>query len=91
MRGRILDELVPESALESELADRIVGILWRLRRIPAFEVAVLAWVRARERSQCTYSVDIPALPEIPALPWRTTIKTSNSFWGVRSMPSSQRT
>jgi hypothetical protein len=68
MRESIFAELVPESALESELADRIVSILWRLRRIPAFEAAVLAWVQARERSQSSYSVGNPRLPGDPGAP-----------------------
>jgi len=68
MRASILDELVPASALESELVDRVVGILWRLRRIPAFEVAVLAWVQARERSQSSYSIGNPRLPGDPGAP-----------------------
>ena len=68
MRESIFEELVPESALESELADRIVSILWRLRRIPAFEAAVLAWVQARERSQSTYSVGNPRLAGDPTAP-----------------------
>ena len=61
MRARVLDELAPESPIESELADRIVSILWRLRRIPAFEVAILAWVQARERSQSSFTLGDPCL------------------------------
>ena len=55
MRESVLAELVPESVLEKELVDQIVNIVWRLRRIPSFEAAVLAWVQARERSQSSYS------------------------------------
>jgi hypothetical protein len=74
MRERVLDELVPEGALESELADRIVSILWRLRRILAFEAAVFAWVQARERSQSSYTIGNPRLPGDPAAPLATEYK-----------------
>ncbi len=65
MRASIFGELAPGSPLESELADRIVSLLWRLRRIPAFEVAMLAWVQARERSQNSYSIGNPRLAGDP--------------------------
>jgi hypothetical protein len=65
MRARVLDELVPESAIESELADRIVSTIWRLRRIPAFEVAILAWVHAREINLIPYSLGAPRLAGDP--------------------------
>lgn len=68
MRTRVIDELAPESPVESELADRIVSILWRLRRIPAFEVAILAWVQARERSQSSYTLGNPLLTGDPTAP-----------------------
>ena len=61
MRAGLFDELAPESPVESELADRIVSIFWRLRRIPAFEVAILVWVHARERSQSSYTLGNPLL------------------------------
>lgn len=68
MRTRVIDELAPESPVENELADRIVSILWRLRRIPAFEVAILAWVQARERSQSSYTLGNPLLAGDPTAP-----------------------
>jgi len=36
-----LEEHDPQSALEAELAERLAGILWRLRRVPFFEAAIL--------------------------------------------------
>jgi len=81
MRASLLDDLAPESALESELADRIVSILWRLRRIPAFEAAVLAWVQARERSQSAYSVGNPRLPGDPGAPLAADYKDRQHVMG----------
>ncbi len=68
MRTRVIEELAPEGPVESELAERIVSILWRLRRIPAFEVAILAWVQARERSQSSYTLGTPLLTGDPTAP-----------------------
>ena len=55
MRGR----LTPKSAFELELFDRIVGILWRLRRVPAFEAALLVWIEAREGAQSAHILSSP--------------------------------
>jgi hypothetical protein len=68
MRTRVIDGLAPESSIESELADRVVSILWRLRRIPAFEAAVLAWVQAGEGSQSTDGIGNPCLAGDPGAP-----------------------
>jgi hypothetical protein len=41
LRAELLEEHDPQSALEAELAERLAGILWRLRRVPFFEAAIL--------------------------------------------------
>ena len=41
VRAGIMRELMPGSQLELEFAERIVSIVWRLRRIPAFEAMIL--------------------------------------------------
>ena len=46
LSARVLAELAPDSAIEIELAEQITSLLWRLRRVPAFEVALLAWANA---------------------------------------------
>jgi hypothetical protein len=46
VRESVIDELKPESALELEFVERITSTLWRLRRIPEFEVAVLSSIEA---------------------------------------------
>ena len=46
LRARVLAELAPDSAIEIELAEQIASLLWRLRRVPAFEAALLAWTNA---------------------------------------------
>ena len=66
MRDNLFAELLPQGAIERELANRIVGISWRLRRIPAIEAAVVAWVQARERHQAGFSMSNLRLPGDPA-------------------------
>ena len=68
LSNTVFGELLPDSAVESELANRIVSILWRLRRIPAFEAAALAWVHACERKQSAYHIGGPTLAGDPGAP-----------------------
>ena len=58
LRTGMFQEFRPTSRVEQELVDRIASVLWRLRRVPAFEVALLAWVehsqsRRHDRSLIT--------------------------------------
>jgi hypothetical protein len=41
LRAELIHEHDPQSTLEYELVERLTGILWRLRRIPFFEAAIL--------------------------------------------------
>jgi hypothetical protein len=41
LRAELMDEYDPPSALECELVERLAGILWRLRRVPFFEAAIM--------------------------------------------------
>jgi hypothetical protein len=41
LRAELLEEHNPQSSLECELVERLVGILWRLRRVPLFEAAII--------------------------------------------------
>ncbi len=41
LRTKLIRELEPWSILEAELVERIAGILWRLRRAPFFEAAII--------------------------------------------------
>lgn len=41
LRAELLEQYDPQSAIESELVERVAGILWRLRRVPFFEAAIL--------------------------------------------------
>jgi hypothetical protein len=42
LRASLFAELSPQGVLESELADQIVDTIWRSRRIPLFERALIA-------------------------------------------------
>ena len=41
LRAELMDDHDPQSALECELVERLAGILWRLRRVPFFEAAII--------------------------------------------------
>jgi hypothetical protein len=41
LRAELIDEHDPKSVLECELVERLAGILWRLRRVPFFEAAII--------------------------------------------------
>jgi hypothetical protein len=44
LRTQLEAEFAPDSIIERELVDRLAGLLWRLRRVPLFEAAL---IRAR--------------------------------------------
>ena len=41
LQAELMNEHDPQSALECELVERLAGVLWRLRRLPFFEAAIL--------------------------------------------------
>jgi hypothetical protein len=45
LREALIERYRPVCVLEAELVERLAGLLWRLRRAPAFEAAIL---KARE-------------------------------------------
>ena len=45
-RSGILPALAPQGALESELAERVALLLWRLKRVARFETTAVAQTRA---------------------------------------------
>ena len=61
LRDRVFAELAPDSAIEIELAERIASLLWRLRRVPAFEAALLAWTNACKEEMSPFTPHEPCL------------------------------
>jgi len=61
LRARIFADLAPDSAIEIELAERIASLLWRLRRVPAFEAALLAWTHACKEEASLFTPHEPRL------------------------------
>ena len=41
LRAALEHDFQPGTAVESELVDRLAGLLWRLRRVPAIEAAIV--------------------------------------------------
>jgi hypothetical protein len=58
LREELMAEHDPQSVLETEHVERLAGILWRLRRVPSFEAAVLD-----TRHQQVWNQKYDALPE----------------------------
>jgi hypothetical protein len=46
LRAELIAQYQPQSALECELVERLSSLLWRLRRVPAFEAAIIEARRA---------------------------------------------
>jgi hypothetical protein len=55
LRAELMAEHDPQSVLETELVERLAGILWRLRRVPSFEAAILDTRHQPARSICASS------------------------------------
>ena len=47
LREALFDEFAPASPYEEQLTHQVVNLLWRLRRVPAFEAALLSWIDHR--------------------------------------------
>ncbi len=61
LRDRIFARFAPDDPLEDELVERIASLLWRLRRIPAFEAALFAWADACREAESTFAPGEPRL------------------------------
>lgn len=44
LRYALIAEFKPATRLEEELVERLAGIVWRLRRVPLFEAALVSWI-----------------------------------------------
>ncbi len=79
LRDRIFARFAPGDALEDELVERIASLLWRLRRIPAFEAALFAWANACREEESLFASGEPRLTrrfcddDVPARSDRTDI------------------
>ena len=47
---RAFDAYQPQDVVEEHLVQRMVGLTWRLRRVPALEVAAIAWMQTCHHS-----------------------------------------
>ena len=48
LRAGLFDEFEPVTSYEEQLTHRLASLIWRLRRIPAFETAILSWMTYRQ-------------------------------------------
>jgi len=59
LRGAMFSSLKPEGALENQLVERAASLIWRMRRIQAFEVALFQWTAHYQAEQYDDPIDIP--------------------------------
>jgi hypothetical protein len=59
LRGELMQQHDPQTALECELVERLSGLLWRLRRVPFFEAAIID-ARQSQVAEETRSRQLPA-------------------------------
>ena len=48
LKERFLREFNPASPMQEFLVERLIGLAWRLRRVPLFEAALLSWLAHRQ-------------------------------------------
>ncbi len=64
LKAELIDEIAPQTAVEGSFVDHLAGLLWRLKRVPTFEAALLEAQRLdilrhdalRERKQFEYQM-----------------------------------
>lgn len=64
LRGAMFSTMCPEGALENQLLEHAIELVWRLRRVPAFEIALLEWTahyQAARYDGSTVPVDLDAI------------------------------
>jgi hypothetical protein len=67
LRTALEEEFEPHSLMKRELAERLAGIVWRMRRIPKFEAAIIEFHCDRVRSY-SHSADARRRLEGPCGP-----------------------
>ena len=84
---QLIDDLQPKGSCELELIERLAATYWRLRRIPRFEAALMAWHEHRDfhrdndRTPGRFSYELPlpgeeAAPEDEFLDQHTALRWS---------------
>jgi hypothetical protein len=63
LKAGIWEEFEIVGTLEEEVANRLVQIMFRLRRVPAFEAAILQWLD--RFNSCMHNDDDGLLPGVP--------------------------
>ena len=64
LRAELMEQYDPQSPLECELVERLSSLLWRLRRVPIFEAAIIEARRADVKGDAVLD-----LAEVPAELW----------------------
>ena len=84
LRAELEAEFDPTSVMERELVDRLAVLLWRQRRVPVFEAAL---IRARREATTTpgvvgtYTVTEAGLRDVDAFLMKGYYATAKNVWG----------
>lgn len=68
LRSELIEQHDPQSALEFELVERLSGLLWRLRRVPVFEAAIMD---ARRDQAAKFYLSEPSDEQLSPQQWYT--------------------
>jgi len=68
LKHAMFSSLRPDGALETQIVERIFSLSWRLRRVPAFEMALLEWIAHSEAEQFDKPADPTELRNDPEQP-----------------------
>ena len=84
------EELCPEDAIQSQIVNNLAQLMWRLRRIPLFEAALLTWLqrielRKDERGQAIHRIG----PSVTRLPLKANISGNENNATGRLQPDAQ--
>jgi hypothetical protein len=79
LRAELMNEHDPQSALEAELVERLAGILWRLRRVPLFEAAILTACHAEVCDRLTNWEALREVPEEEVANWRAAVRLGEAL------------
>ena len=64
LRQSMFDSLRPAGVLENQLVERAASLMWRLRRVPSFEVALFQWMAHYQEQLYDFGKDAIDRPDV---------------------------
>jgi hypothetical protein len=81
LRESMFNSLKPLTDLEYQLVERIASLVWRLRRVQAFEVALMQWMAHHQAATYDAPIDAAELVTVErrAIPMMTTTTCRTAY------------